>query len=121
MARAKGRLHLEEVYEENNELVTLVHKKLIRYYLSDTGHTLYKRGIGNTDKEMNNHINAPNEIGNQYIQYFNLYEEKEMKDYNIDYRLYVLKVLKMIDALEKTKKAESYINSLKPQQQISMF
>lgn len=121
MARAKGQLHLEEQWEENNEIKTDVHKKLVRYYLSDTGRTLYKRGIGTTGKQMNNHINAPNELGEQCIQYFNSFTKKTMKNYRIDYNQYILKVLKIIDGLDKTKKTDSFINSLKPQVQIDMF
>ena len=120
MAKATGKLHLEEQYlDKNEELVTVKHKKLIRYYLSNTGRTLYKRGIGNTGKPMNNHVNAPNELGSQYIQYFNEYSKKD--NYKVEHKHYILKCLNIIDKIEKTKRAEQYINSLKPQLQLSIF
>lgn len=120
MARATGRLHLEEQWEEGNQITTKKHKKLIRYYLSSISNKkLYKRGISSTDKPMNVCLNANDQIGDIYVQYFNQFEEKE--NYNIDYRRYILPVLEKIDAIEKTKKAEAYSNKFKPQQQLKMF
>lgn len=120
MARATGRLHLEEQWEEDGKVQTQKHKKLIRYYISNKSKKqLYKRGIGTTDKESNKILHAADAIGNIHTQYFNQFEEKD--NYNIAYNHYILKVLDRIDAIEKTKKAKSYADTFKPQQQLTMF
>lgn len=95
-------------------------KKLIRYYLSsESDWELYKRGTGTTGKTMNVNQQAPNEIGKKYVQYFNQFEEKA--DYHIAYDHYILKVLEMVDAIQKTKKVKAFVDSLKPQTQLSLF
>jgi hypothetical protein len=121
MGRATGKLYIEMQREpEEGKIETKKLKKLVRYYLSsDSDWTLYKRGIGSTGKQMNVRLNAPNEIGNVYAQYFNQFEEKS--DYKIAYEHYILKVLERIDAIEKTKKAKDFIKSLQPTIQTSMF
>jgi len=114
MARATGQLHLE--LQEGEKRTKL--KKLVRYYLSDTGIDLYKRGIGSTGKPLNKIENAPNELGHQYIQYFNQWEEKE---YNISKHHYILKALKFIDKIQKTKMAKNYIETFIPKNQLTLF
>jgi hypothetical protein len=114
MSRASGQLHLE--LQEGEKRTKL--KKLVRYYLSDTNIDLYKRGIGSTGKPLNKIENAPNELGHQYIQYFNQFEEKE---YNIAKHHYILKTLKFIDKIQKTKMAKNYIETFIPKNQLTLF
>lgn len=117
--KAFGDLYYEEQWEENGEVKVKRHKKLIRYYLSNKGTTLWKRGFNHEGKPMNNHVNAPNELGDLYITYFNTATEK--KDYDINYSYYILETLKRIDKIEKTKMMEGYIKSLNEVKQMSLF
>jgi hypothetical protein len=119
MAKAGGSSYLEEQWMEDGCVKLLKHQKLIRYYLSNTGRELYKRGIGTTDKKMNVNQQAPNELGKKYIQYFNEYVP--LSDYKIDYRQYIYKTLKIIDKIEKTNKAKHYAERCRNVQQLSMF
>lgn len=122
MARATGTLHLEEQYLSGDREITInIYKKLIRYYLSNTGKELYKRGIGSTGKKSNVSVNAPNLIGKNYIQYFNKYEEKPISEYNIDYNQYIWRCYKFIDKIEKTRKADRFVEHVKQVNQLSLF
>lgn len=113
--KATGSMHYEEQWGETKK----VHKKLVRFFLSKEGSVLYKRGINNMGKPMNNHVNAPNALGQPLVTYFNKFFQKD--DYNIDYNQYILEVLERIDGLEKTKKAKAFVDSLNPTQQLSLF
>ena len=116
MARASGDLYLEMQGNKKTEKL----KKLVRYYLTtDKERQLYKRGIGSTGKPANISLHADNELGSVYVKYFNQFEEKE--DYNIDYKQYIYKALKIIDAVEKTNKLKSYLNSINNSSQLSLF
>lgn len=109
-----------KIYRQSHPAETKRLKKLVRHYLSsDSPWTLYKRGIGSTGKPMNVRQNAPDAIGNIYSQYFNQFEVKI--DYKIAYEHYVLPVLERIDKIDKTKKAQKYVESFKPQIQGSLF
>ena len=123
MARASGQLYLEmQKVDEKGNLETQKLKKLLRYYLTtDKEWQLYKRGIGSTGKPANISLHADNELGSIYIKYFNQYEQKSMKDYNIDYNQYIYKALKLIDKILGTNKLKSFIESTKETKQISMF
>jgi hypothetical protein len=110
----------KRAYKKIHPIQSIKLKKLVRYYLSDDSEwQLYKRGTGTTGKAMNVNQQAPNAIGNKYIKYFNQFEEKN--DYKVAHKHYILKVLEMMDALEKTKKVKSFLDTLKPQQQLTLF
>lgn len=118
--KAAGQMHYEEQWEEEGGKVrTKVHKKLVRFYISTEGTVLYKRGLNNEGNPMNNHVNAPTELGQPLVTYFNRFFEAE--DYKIDYNHYILEVLEKIDGIEKTKKAKAFIDSLNPGQQLTLF
>lgn len=117
--KASGKMHYEEQWEEEGKIRTKVHKKLVRYFVSTQGTILYKRGWNNEGKPMNNHVNAPTELGQPLVTYFNRFFEAN--DYKIDYNHYILEVLERIDAIEKTKKAKSFVDGLNPGQQLSLF
>ncbi len=117
--KASGKMHYEEQWEEERVVKTKVHKKLVRYFVSTEGTILYKRGINNEGNPMNNHVNAPTELGQPLITYFNKFFEAE--DYKVDYNHYILEVLKRIDAIEKTRRAKAFIDGLNPGQQLSLF
>lgn len=117
--KASGKMHYEEQWSDETGTTIKVHKKLVRFYLSKKGSVLYKRGINNMGKPMNNHVNAPNELGQPLITYFNKFFEA--KDYGIDYNQYILETLQRIDNIEHTKKAKAFIDSLRPTQQLSLF
>ncbi len=120
MERATGTTYLEEQWDEGTTVNTKKHQKLVRFYYSNTGRKLYKRGIGTTGKPMNVCKSAPNELGYKEIQYFNKYEKKD--NYNISHKHYILKALEMIDAIEKTNKAKSYIASMnQSNKQLNLF
>ena len=63
MERATGTTYLEEQWDEGTTVNTKKHQKLVRFYYSNTGRKLYKRGIGTTGKPMNVCKSAPNELG----------------------------------------------------------
>jgi len=116
MARAAGKLYLEMDSEQETKKL----KKLVRYYLSSSSKwALYKRGVGNTGKNMNVRVNAPNIIGDIHIEYFNQFKQND--NYEIAYEHYILKVLKIIDKMEKTNKAKMYAEKFKPQIQLGLF
>lgn len=117
--KASGQMHYEEQWEEDNITKKKVHKKLVRYFVSTQGTVLYKRGRNNEGNPMNNHVNAPTELGQPLVTYFNRFFKAE--DYKIDYNHYILEVLERIDNIEKTKKADTFVNSLNPTQQLTLF
>jgi len=123
MARATGNLHLELQKVENGQVEIQKLKKLVRYYISSTSKwQLYKRGIGSTGKSMNVNQNAPNDIGDIYIEYFNQYNKlNSINDYNIDYKQYIYKAYKLIDKCSGSKLTNRYLDSLKPVNQMSLF
>lgn len=122
MTRATGGLYLEEQIKKEGEIEIIKHKKLIRYYLcKNSGSQLFKRGIGTTGKNTNISLHADNELGEIEIKYFNKYEKKPFKEYNVDKAQYIFKCLKIIDKIERTNKAKSFIESTKPQKQMSLF
>ena len=78
MAKVRNPFYIAEVNGDKE----IIHKKLVRYFVSNTGSQLFKRGQNKNEKEVNNHVNAPMDyIGNIYVTYFNNYYESE--DYNI--------------------------------------
>ena len=117
--KAAGKMHYEEQWIEEGLPKVKVHKKLVRFYISNNGTVLYKRGWNHDKKPMNNHVNAPNELGQPLVTYFNKRFEKE--DYDINYNFYILEALERVDAIEKTRKAKAFIESLNPTQQLSLF
>lgn len=123
MAKASGQLYLEMQRIHNNELEVKPLHKLVRYYLStDSKWQLYKRGIGSTGKTANVSMNAANELGEIYIQYYNEHRQlPNFEDYNIDYNQYIFKTYRLIAKIEKNKKHLSFVDSLKPTTQLSLF
>jgi len=117
--KATGKMHYEEQWEENGIITKKVHKKLVRFFLSTKGSILYKRGFNNMGKPMNNHVNAPNNLGQPLVTYFNRFFKKD--DYDIDYNQYILETLERIDSLEGTKKAKAFLDNLRPTKQLSLF
>jgi len=117
--KAFGKMYYEEQWEENGVTKVKTHKKLIRYYISNSGTVLYKRGINHEGEEVNGHVNAPNEIGQLLITYFNTAEKKE--NYDINHSYYILETMKRIDKIEKSKRTETYIKSLNQAKQGLLF
>lgn len=117
--KASGMMHYEEQWEEGIYTKVKVHKKLVVFYISKEGTVLYKRGFNNYGDPMNNHVNAPTDLGQPLVTYFNRSFEKE--DYGIDYNYYIYEVLQRMDAIEKTRKAQAFLDSLNPGQQLSLF
>lgn len=107
MTKATGQQHLEE-QGKDGRIVT--HKKLIRYYLSNSSEwQLYKRGTGTTGKPMNVCQNASNELGEIYTQYFNQFEQKA--EYHVDVEQYVYRCYKIIDGIENTRRLERLVEN----------
>lgn len=117
--KAAGEMHYEEQWEEEGKVHIKKHKKLVVFYLSTEGTVLYKRGFNDKGKPMNNHVNAPTQLGQPLVRYFNRFFEAE--DYKIDYNHYILETLERIDAIEKTRKVKAFIDKVKPGPQLSLF
>lgn len=117
--KASGMMHYEEQWEEDGKIVTKIHKKLVRYYVSNEGTTLYKRGFNHEGNPMNNHCEAATDLKQPLITYFN--KAYSCDDYDIDYSYYILEALERIDNIEKTNKAQKYVEMLKPSNQMSLF
>ena len=69
--KATGQMHYEEQWIEDGNIVTKTHKKLVRYFISKKGTVLWKRGINNKGKSMNNHCEAETDLGQPLVTYFN--------------------------------------------------
>jgi hypothetical protein len=117
--KAAGQLHYEEEWVEEGVKKTKTHKKLVRYFVSKQGTVLWKRGINFNGDEMNNQCEAPNDVGQPKVTYFN--KGWKAENYDIDYDYYIYKTLKRIDKIEKSKKAESFIQKLSGTKQMSLF
>lgn len=65
-------------------------QRLNRYYVSTKGAYLYKIRKGK----------YTNMLKGYGVQLFNKYEEKSMKDYNINYRFYISKAMELVNQLE---------------------
>ena len=117
--KASGQMYYEEQWIKDSKIVTKTHKKLVRYFVSKTGSVLYKRGFNNEGGVVNNHCEAPTELGQPLVTYFNKFFDAE--DYNIDYDHYILHVLQRIDKIEKTNKAVSFVQRCKGGIQTSLF
>ena len=65
-----------------------IQQQLNRFYVSNKGAYLYKTKP--TSK------NPENMLDGFAVQLFNKYEEKEMKNYNINYQYYIMKAEKII-------------------------
>ena len=120
--KAAGKMHYEEEWTENGQVKTKVHKKLVVYYLTTDGTVLMKRGFNHDGKPMNNHCEAEDdkapELGQPLVKYFNdPFEVGRFEDYKVDYNYYIYETLKIIDDIEKTKKSQSFLKSLRSVQQ----
>lgn len=113
--KAAGKLHYEEIL---NDKEVRVHKKLIRYFISNNGNVMMKRGINNEGNEMNNHCEATDKdfpwMGQPKVTYFNRFYKSD--NYDINYSYYILETLKRIDNICKTKMAKNYADKFKVQQ-----
>ncbi len=79
-------------YVGNYTIIQKILSKNTRYYISNSGGALYKK---NTEDLRETGVN----VG--YIaSIFNNYEEKEMKDYNINYNFYIKECMKIINSIE---------------------
>jgi hypothetical protein len=94
---------------------------MLRYYISNEGNLLFKRGFNSKGKEFNGWVNAPfAETGKELkITNFNRFVEKD--NYDIDYSFYCIKALKILDKLLKKNMLKNYLETLKTITQISMF
>lgn len=112
--KAFGNLHYEEILDKDN---TKIHKKLIRYYVCNSGNVFMKRGINNEGDPMNNHCEATDKdfpwMGQPKLKYFNRFFEGP---YDINYDYYILEVLKRIDKIQKTNMAKTFADTFKTKQ-----
>lgn len=93
--RLKVNKSVDALYEhlENSELKSDLLGNNIRYYVSVKGGSLVKKFINNNDKRIGVNVGF-------IVTIFNKYEEKEMKDYNIDYNFYISECSKIINIVE---------------------
>lgn len=119
--KAYGDLHYEEII---NEKKTIIHKKLIRYYVSTDGNVMMKRGLDQFGKPMNNHCEAIDKdffwMGQPKVTYFNKEISRKFEEYNVNFSYYILEALKRIDKIERTDKAKIYADTFKTKQ-MSLF
>jgi len=117
--KASGGMYYEEEWKEGGKVQIKRHKKLVRYFISKKGTVLWKRGKNFEGDDMNNQCEAPNELGQPLVTYFNKAWKSE--DYGIDYDQYIYKTLSRIDKIEKTRKAASFVQKAHGTQQMSLF
>ena len=111
-----------QAYRDAHPTEVVELRKLVRYYFSDKDKwLLFKRGIGTTGKKANISVNADNEVGRHYVAYYNTHTALPFEQYEINLNHYIYKTLKLIDKVEKTKKAEAFVDSLKPTKQLTLW
>lgn len=120
--KAFGNLHYEEILDESKKTI---HKKLIRYYVCNSGNVFMKRGTDQFGQPVNNHCEATDKdyfwMGQPLLKYFNKATScKKFSEYDVNYSYYILETLKRIDAIQKTKMAQEYTNQFKTKQ-LKMF
>ena len=79
-------------YVGNYTLVQKTLSKNTRYYISNSGGALYKKNVEDL-RETGVNVGFIASI-------FNNYEEKKMKDYNINYNFYIKECMKIINSIE---------------------
>lgn len=88
--RFKGNDYGEIRYlSSNSDLIKEKQQKTTRYYMSTNGSTFYKMYAKGSEEVINKGYK---------ITIFNKFEEK--KDYNIDYKFYILECYKILDVIE---------------------
>jgi hypothetical protein len=107
-------MHYEEIIDKDN---VKIHKKLIRYFVSNNGNVIKKRGFDFEGKAVDSFCEATDNdfpwMGQPKLTYFNrFYKDK----YDINYSYYILETLKRIDKIEKTNKAKIYADTFKTEQ-----
>lgn len=70
-------------------------QRINRYYASKVGAYLYKVKTNKKGQKTRQHM-----LKDTGVMIFNVYEEKEMKDYNINYQYYIVEARKLINAIE---------------------
>jgi hypothetical protein len=123
--KASKDLYYEEQWIVNGMPVVKTHKKLVRYFVSNNGNQLFKRGFDYKGKPVNGNCEAVSKkypwLGQPLVTYFNKAGEiKPIHEYDINYDYYIMQTLKKIDNIEKTRKAAKFADSLKTEQ-ISLF
>lgn len=112
--KGSGGLHYEELLPQNQ---INTYGKVVRYYISNNGNVLKKRGINNEGDPMDNHCEAIDKdfpwLGQPLVKIFNKPIITDIKKYDINYSYYIIETLKRIDAIEKTKKAKMYADRFK--------
>lgn len=110
--KANKLLHYEEIKGEEVK----VHKKLVRYYISEEGSILMKRGLDEHGQPMNNHCEAIDKnfpwIGQPVVTYFN----RVFPGGEVNHKHYILETLKRIDKIERSDKARRYADLFKTTQ-----
>lgn len=115
-----GNMYYEEEWvDDEGKTHTKKHNKLVRYFISKKGTVLWKRGFDQYGDVMNNQCEAPKQLGQPKVTYFNRYWKSD--DYDIDYDKYILRALTMIDKIEKTKKVEPFIQKVNGVNQLTLF
>lgn len=98
-----------------------VYHKIVRYYISNSGNILKKRGIDINNEPVDSYCEAMNKdypwLGLPKVQVFNRpFSVDNIKKHDINYTFYIIEILERIDAIEKTKKAKYYADRFKAQQ-----
>lgn len=100
--------YYKAMWEEDNILYEKKLQKINRYFISNSGVKLIKC----SDESQNiSQVNA----GTWRMTVFNKYEEREWKDYNINYRYYIEECYKII---KRIKKPNNFIKPLIGKQQV---
>lgn len=115
--KATGDFYLEEEVIDGSKVR---HNKMLRYYISNEGNLLFKRGFNSKGKEFNGWVNAPFAETNKELKMTNFNKYIDKDNYDIDYSFYVIKACKTLDKLLKKNILKNYLDTLKPTMQISM-
>lgn len=87
--KIKGNWKFIEYKVEKGNLVVRELQKTLRYYISNSGSKIVKVNLADGRE-------IQVEAGNRMIKVFNVYEDKEMKEYDINYKYYLDQIYKEI-------------------------
>lgn len=100
--------YIEEI-TENQEIIN--RKKLIRYFISNSGSIFKKIGQNKNEKDVNNYIHAMHDLG--YFPKMTYFNQKFNGPYDINYDFYIYKALDIISSVKKSNHLNQWLNSKK--------
>lgn len=102
--KLKGSWWFEEIKVNNGEVLIKKHKKILRYYISNSGSKIIKKNIDGRVIQT--------ESGEWLQTIFNKFEKKEFINYNINKKYYLNKIYEEINKLKFKKEENQKIQNL---------